>query len=723
MNIRHHLFRLILLQAALLTVVAAPAGTVRVALGKVASALKTAKPGDRIQVEDGVYTDVLLKWNGMGSGKKPVIIEPVTPGGVTVTGSSSLQLSGGHIVIRGFMFSKVVPVRKAVVDFSLNGSYADHCRITDCVFSYCNAPKRDEIKSYIILSGRYNRVDHCSLLGKLNLGVTLLVNLNGEGCLENHHRIDHNYFGTRSVYGSNGAETMRIGTSQQSYFPSNTVVEDNLFERCSGEVEVISVKSCDNTVRGNVFLECGGVVALRHGKRNIVENNIFIGNNKRNTGGVRIVDEGHRVEGNIFYELAGERFFSALGIMNGVPNSLPNRYVRAQSVEIKTTVFFRCRCLEVGAGKGSERTEAPTGIVFDGNRIINKACSVPLTVLDDGAGLQFRNNEVSLSAAYQASGFRTSKLKAPSLPSYNAMHKDRGASWYDINSAENTRTATAETIRCGGDIIRAVAAAPAGSTVVLTANEYVLDGPVVIDKPLVIRSEANSVMRYAGDSPSGMLVIADGGSLDVSGITFDGALQSGKSPASSAISTAAEVLRPYRLRVDSCVFKNFGESGFSAIKGTKTTFADSVTVTNSLFCDNSGNGIDFSAERDDKGRYNAEDVIISNCTFRRFLGIPVNIYRGGSDESTAGPKVTISGCLFDDCCNRQRGSVLRLIGPQNMDISGCTFNGSGRGGASIRLDETSWEKITVRGCTFNRSGRVMTSTDNVRMTDNKFTDR
>ena len=132
----------------------------------------------------------------------------------------------------------------------------------------------------------------------------------------------------------------------------------------------------------------------------------------------------------------------------------------------------------------------------------------------------------------------------------------------------------------------------------------------------------------------------------------------------------------------------------------------------------SGNGIDYSAERDDKGRYDVDDFIVENCTFQRFLGIPVNVYRGGSDESTAGPYVSIKGCVFDDCCNRQRGSVMRLIGPQLMTISDCSFKNSGLGGASIRLDEAIWEKICIRDCVFENSGRVMTSTDKVEQYNN-----
>ena len=106
--------------------------------------------------------------------------------------------------------------------------------------------------------------------------MTLIVILNDERCLENHHQIDHNYFGERPVYGSNGAETMRVGTSQQAYSSSNTVIENNLFERCSGEVEVISIKSSDNVIRNNILLECEGVVALRHGDRNTVNNNLLL---------------------------------------------------------------------------------------------------------------------------------------------------------------------------------------------------------------------------------------------------------------------------------------------------------------------------------------------------------------------------------------------------------------------------------------------------------------
>ena len=147
---------------------------------------------------------------------------------------------------------------------------------------------------------------------------------------------------------------MRIGTSQQSYETSATTVCDNFFDRCSGEVEVISIKSCDNIVRGNYLWECEGVVALRHGKRN--------------TGGVRVIDSDHVIRNNIFVSLAGQRFFSALGVMNAVPNSLPNRYVQVSDITITDNVYVDCTNLEFGTGADAERTSAPRSIDFKRNR-------------------------------------------------------------------------------------------------------------------------------------------------------------------------------------------------------------------------------------------------------------------------------------------------------------------------------------------------------------------
>lgn len=693
-------FRFILVLVMLVSAKVSEARDYESSLTDVAKYLRQAKAGDRILISSGEYKDVALKWCGEGTADAPITIEAAESGKVIISGKSSLQIAGEYLTVSGLHFRDGEPARKTVVDFALSGKVANHCRLTDCVIENFNAPERDALVNYITLSGRYNRVDHCSLLEKYNIGVTLLVNLNGEDCLQNYHQIDHNYFGKRDVYGSNGAETMRIGTSNQSYFSSNTIVEDNLFEQCSGEVEVISVKSSDNIVRRNILLECEGVVALRHGLRNRVEQNWFVGNGKRNTGGVRIVDANHQVVDNVFWKLAGERFFSALGVMDAVPNSLPNRYVQVRDVTISGNTFVDCVSLEIGTGMDPERTQAPADVRFINNKIVNKSKSEPLLLTDKNAQLAYSGNQVSLSAPYKVDGFVNNlKMKLPKLPSDMDMRKDKGASWF-VGSV-------------------AVEAEEKYEVMELEGKEYRLTETILVDKPMIIRGvPGKTVLRYVGDNPASMITIANGGRLEVSGVTFNGILEPGKRLAFSGISTAETLNQPYRLKVDNCEFMNFVESTFAAIKGTKSTFADSVVIRNSRFHDISGNGVDYAAERDDKGRYSVDDFILDNCSFTRFLGIPVNLYRGGSDESTAGPYVSIANCVFDDCCNRQRGSVMRLIGPQLMTISGCRFIGSGRGGASIRLDEAIWESIAIHDCEFENSGRVMTSTDMVKQYNN-----
>src|SRR5690606_21077230 len=140
--------------------------------------------------------------------------------------------------------------------------------------------------------------------------------------------------------GYNGAEIIRIGTSHWSMHNSFTTVENNYFERCNGEREIISNKSCGNIYRGNTFVECEGTLTLRHGNNTLVENNFFFGNNKPSTGGVRIIAEDQVVINNYFSDLAGDDAWAALPMMNGVPNSPLNRYFQINNALVAGNIFI-----------------------------------------------------------------------------------------------------------------------------------------------------------------------------------------------------------------------------------------------------------------------------------------------------------------------------------------------------------------------------------------------
>ena len=705
MEVRKHLFKGVL-ALMLATPMAGEARDYMTSLPGVADCLKKAVAGDRVIIEAGTYRDVDLKWKAVGTKQAPITVE-AKPGTVLITGRSSLVMGGKHFVVSGLEFRNGYPSRRSVVEFAGGKDFAQDCNLTRCVIDNYNTEDRSQSKSYIYLSGQRNRVDHCELLRKYNLGVTLLVNLNGANNLNNHHQIDHNYFGPREVYGSNGAETMRIGTSQQSYETSATTVCDNFFDRCSGEVEVISIKSCDNIVRGNYLWECEGVVALRHGKRNLVENNTFVGNGKRNTGGVRVVDSDHVIRNNIFVSLAGQRFFSALGVMNAVPNSLPNRYVQVSDITITDNVYVDCTNLEFGTGADAERTSAPRSIDFKRNRLCVSGMQNPFQMVDKASEVRFADNIMNKNLEGLPSGIKIAKVKLPMVPTYQQMISRTIGK---LSETAKTAKAEARTVMVAkdADLPQVLAQAEDGDSFVLQGDEYKLVKTVLVQKNVTIRSvSGKTLLRSVGTSVPHLMTIDNGGSLEVEGLVFDGRLEPGGSSPETGISTANTMTTPYKLKVNNCKFINFGENGCAAIRGQKSTFADSLIVTGCLIADCSGGGVDFASEKDDKGRYNAENMLIENCEFRRLLGTPVNVYRGGSDESTAGPYVTVRNCFFYDCCNKQRGSVLRLMGPQYLRVSDCQFFNSGRGGVSVRLDETSWEDVVTERCKFENSGAVL----------------
>mgnify|MGYP000500061675 CR=1 FL=1 len=242
-------------------------------------AVKAAEPGDVIQLANGTWNDFEILFRGEGREGQPITLTAEEKGKVIISGQSNLRIAGKHLVVSGLVFKDGYTPTSEVISFRRNkDDLAYHSRVTETVIDGFNNPERTEADFWVIMYGKHNRFDHNHLIGKANRGVTMAVRLNTEESRENHHRIDHNYFGPRPNLGSNGGETLRIGTSHYSLIDSFTNVENNFFERCNGEVEIISNKSGHNVFRGNVFLESRGTLTLRHGNDNLVENNFFRSN-------------------------------------------------------------------------------------------------------------------------------------------------------------------------------------------------------------------------------------------------------------------------------------------------------------------------------------------------------------------------------------------------------------------------------------------------------------
>ncbi|MDO8544750.1 MAG: polysaccharide lyase 6 family protein [Opitutaceae bacterium] len=362
------------------------------------AAFRTARPGDVFLMRDGTWADADIVFEGTGEPDRPIFLRAATPGQVVLTGRSRVRFSGPWLVVDGLRFEKCgsgSPTITDVVEFrtstSRKSGYATNSRLTNCSFVDCSPPDRKTNTRYVSLFGHDNRVDHCYLAGKTNLGPSLVVWLDAGPV---RHRIDHNHFGPRRELGTNGGETIRVGDSTTSQLNARCMVEANLFTACNGEVEIISNKSCENVYRHNTFVDCEGTLTLRHGHRNVVEGNFFFGHGKPKTGGIRIINEDQRVVNNYLADLTGEGPFAALCLMNGIPNSPLAGYDQVRRALVAFNTVVHCReSLVIGYQSAirGEATLAPQDSTFAHNLVVGSAGPL-VRIMTAPAGCTWRGN-------------------------------------------------------------------------------------------------------------------------------------------------------------------------------------------------------------------------------------------------------------------------------------------------------------------------------------------
>jgi poly(beta-D-mannuronate) lyase len=695
------------------------------------NAVSKAVPGDTIYLKNKEWKNAAIQLNGRGTAAKPIVVMPEQPGGVIFSGNSYVQLGAEYLTFSGFHFKNGYTPKREVISFRINNDQlANHCRVSNIVIEDYSQPERFKSDTWITLYGKNNRIDHSTFVNKLNAGPVIIAELDDERSQRNRHSIDSNYFKGRQRFGSNGGETIRIGVSRYSLTASQTQIRYNFFERCNGEVEIVSIKSGENNVSFNTFLECEGGLVLRHGSGNVVSGNFFIGNNKPFTGGVRVINPKQTVVNNVFYELQGTNFRAPLAVLNGVPNSLINRYYQVKDAVIEKNTFINCSSILFGAGKDAERTLGPENVSFKNNLIISKNTTF-YTDANQDKGIIFSDN--GLEAAYPGQaepGFKKVNVKILNLKGfklpYHALYgatisklpliqqQFTGSTWYRATTIPPERKSKSFKVSASesNSLAQIIRTAIAGDTIVLSSEGlYIMSEELIIDKPLILTADAKLRSRPifvngSFKSFDAFISIANGGDLIVKNIAFKGTYESFSAVDAGIRSTDLPMNRPYKLTIDRCEFYDFNESTNAGFKASKSTLADSLVVQNSIFHHMSGSGIDLSAEKEDKGIYNAEYTLVKNCVFTNLLGSAINIYRGGNDESTLGPFVTIDHCTFNEVENREQGTVIRLIGAQQASVTNSNFSFSGQGGRSIQFQEYRWDQLQVDYCNFYESGKV-----------------
>ncbi|RMF29725.1 MAG: alginate lyase [Bacteroidetes bacterium] len=695
------------------------------------AAVAEAGPGDKIVLAKGVWKDAELLFEAYGSAEKPIVLTVEEKGKTTLEGQSNLRLAGEHLVVEGLVFRNGYTPTKEVISFRKDKeTLCNHCRVTECVIDNYSNPERMETDYWVGLYGKHNRLDHNYFTGKRNHGVTVAVRLNTEASRENHHRIDHNYFGHRPILGANGGETLRIGTSHYSLTNSNTVVEFNYFDRCNGEHEIISNKSCQNVFRYNTFHECQGTLTMRHGNETLVESNYFFGNRKPNTGGIRIINEKQKVINNYCEGLTGYRFRGALVIMNGVPNSPLNRYFQVKDSEARNNTFINCDHIQLCAGSDAERSAVPVNTLVADNLFYHEQRDSLFTVYDDISGITFRGNLISPNVVPPVSeGFEKKRLRFERDASgllrpkngeklsagmrevtERATPENTGVDWYPRREEEvRFGTGAVHGVSPGENtLFEAVKASQPGDILRLEPGEYLLTKTIVLTHPLTIQAAGEKpVLRFEKNT---LFAIENGGSLRLEGLVIDGS-ECPDAPGNTVIRTSRYSMnRNYKLFIEDCDFRKLDVNHtFDVFRAAKSTFADSVVVRGSTFRDVSGAVLLLDKETDDIGIYSAESVVIEGCRFERIGGPVLSLYRGGRDESTFGPMLHIADCTFTevghDRRNRSEASIA-LHGVQVIRVHDCTFRDS----RPLRMHLVVGEPITdIRNCTFERSGGVVSN--------------
>ena len=680
------------------------------------SAVANLKPGDHLVLANGTWRDVELEFKGEGTPEQPIVLKGETPGQVLIVGQSNLALSGQHLEVRDLVFTDGYTPTSEVVSFRTSKTdLANNSRVTNIVIDAFNNPERFSADTWVAMYGKNNRFDNNSLINKGNQGVTLAVKMNTEASQENGHVIEFNYFGPRQTLGSNGGETLRIGTSHYSRKYSNTIVRNNYFDRTSGELEIVSSKSCGNSISGNVFFESQGTLTMRHGHYTTVENNYFLGNRVPNTGGIRIINENQTVKNNYLYGLTGHRFRGALVIMNGVPNGPINRYDPVINSVMDNNIVVDSDHIQLCAGSDAERSAVPQDSSMKNNIFMTRNNPNLFTIYDDISGISFDNNVVNEEVDLPpAPGFRSTDyqiaensngLKVPpeamtreigfgtlKLP---VTKEAVGASYYPKPSQQATfSTGQIIEVPAGTNtLLAAIQASKAGDVLTLAPNgEYLLTKLAPISHPVTIETAGEQAIIRS--EKSSFFIIENGGALELNNVHLDG----GDSPdlaGNSVISTSRYSMNQnYSLLVKNSKVTNLNVNhSFHFLKVAMGTFADRIEISNTVMSNVTGSILALNKEVEDLGIYNAENILLEGNTFTDIQGAVVDIYRGGTDESTFGPIVTISDNQFTRTGQGKRnrsGASLKFHGVQKLEVSDSIWQDS----APLELFLTNGEPIT-----------------------------
>ena len=690
-------------------------------------AIKNCKAGNVIVMANGVWNNVEIAFYGNGTKENPITLTAEEKGKVTIEGASNLKIGGNYLEVSGLYFKNGHTPSENVIQFKIdNTKVANHCKVTQCVIEEFTQPNRDVSDHWVEFWGRHNALSNNYITGKSNFGPTVMVRLEGNENIYTYHQITNNHFGPRPRKGGPHGETIQIGNSETSMTPAHVNVSNNFFDRCNGEVEIISSKSNFNSFTNNVFFESEGSLVLRHGNYAKIDGNVFIGNDaSKFMGGIRVINTGHWITNNYFYKINGEAFRSALAVMNGIPKAPQNRYNQVTDVVVAYNTFIDCKSpwqFSVGSNVSQSavlpaseiRSARPERVVIANNLIYNEMADTnPIVNYDKVDGVAFKNNLINnenksevkpeglitkdfsvtkksndlfvlnenINDVYAGFDFETitkdlfgndrnsnkNSIGAIVNPvKENAVLIDKtkyGTNWFSPeNGKTNPKTFNVSTSET---LVNALKDANSGDVISLKKGKYTVNSNLKIDKDLsIVSKDKNNKPELIFTSEKTAFEMHPKGNLKLKNIVL-----TGNKSQNTFTTLDKNMSKAYNLFIDHVEIKNFK----SVLEVSKGSFADSVLVTNSLI-KNCDRGFMLNKEKNDGGDYNAEFVTITNTTFDTIQEVVLDYYRGGYDESTIGGNLLLKNNTITNSGKAEKDQMLiKNRGIVNVAFANNTF--------------------------------------------------
>ena len=313
---------------------------------KINSVLSKVKPGDKIILEDGTINNLSINITTKGELLNRITIKPKNPGKLILTGKISITISGSYTTLANIVLKD--GGNKNAITIKGNGN-----RLTGCDISLDNTDG-----PIIMLCPKNNRIDHCYIHDFTK--ESRWIQKDSGSKPEDYILIDHNIIKNRKKGSKgNGYETIQLRNDDNS-IKSKSIIYQNMFEKCDGEIEMISVKSSDNIIANNTTISSKATITLRAGSNNYIVNNKFLQNNTDGSGGLRITGENHTIKSNLFKEInGGDSSNCAICIIN------KESYQQVKNLEVSNNIFIN-NDYDIALGSGGGKV-TPTDIYFNDN--------------------------------------------------------------------------------------------------------------------------------------------------------------------------------------------------------------------------------------------------------------------------------------------------------------------------------------------------------------------